>query len=192
MVKISEANAKSALRRTMRGKRTHFADSLPHFARDRSFTAIPSALIPLLSDVTTAGLYAPYGDEAPVLRYLEPLASLGISTALPAIHGKDIVFRAFAPEDELVTGQLGVMEPSEEKAVIIPEVIFMPLLAFDHDGHRLGQGGGFYDRYLTNHPKCGKIGFGWSVQQVDKVPIEPHDQRLDAVITEQYVTIFGQ
>lgn len=190
MVKISGANAKSALRRHMRETRADFVSKLPPVARDNSFNVIPSALMPLLAGARTAGIYAPYGDEAPALRYAKPLLSLGISTALPAIAGGDIIFRAFGAEDDLATGQLGIREPSADKPVITPDIIFMPLLAFDHDGHRLGQGGGFYDRYLGAHPKCLKVGFSWSVQRVEKVPIEPHDQRLDAVITEQYVTIF--
>lgn len=190
MVKISGADAKSTLRRDMREMRADFLAKLPVFARDNSFNVIPSALMPLLAGAQTAGLYAPYGDEAPALRYAKPLLSLGVSAALPAIAGDDIVFRTFGAEDDLATGPLGIREPSADQPVITPDIIFMPLLAFDNDGHRLGQGGGFYDRYLCAHPKCLKVGFAWSVQRVEKVPVEPHDQRLDAIITEQYVTIF--
>lgn len=190
MVKISASDAKSALRKDIREKRAKFVSQLSHVEHQHSFQTIANALNPVLSSAKIAGLYAPYGDEAPALRYMKPLQSLGILTAMPAIIPQDIVFREFCSQNDFVKGPLGILEPPADKPVVIPDVIFMPLLAFDHQGHRLGQGGGYYDRYLSAHSSCRKIGFAWSVQRVDKVPVEPHDQKLDAVVTEQYVTIF--
>ncbi len=70
------------------------------------------------------------------------------------------------------------------------EVIIIPLLAFDSDGNRIGQGGGYYDRFLRKYPYAKKIGLAYEFQKVDNIPVEPHDVKLDTIITEKTVHKF--
>jgi 5-formyltetrahydrofolate cyclo-ligase len=82
----------------------------------------------------------------------------------------------------------------EEGAWLEPEVMIVPLLAWDRRGYRLGYGGGFYDRTLEGLRARGPVmavGFAFAAQEVDAVPVDEFDQRLDAVVTEKGVTIFG-
>ena len=91
---------------------------------------------------------------------------------------------------------LGMEEPTADSEQITPEIILIPLLAFDADGYRLGYGGGFYDRTIatlreseTVPPLC--IGVGYNTQEVERVPTGAYDQPLDGVITEHGVSIFN-
>jgi 5-formyltetrahydrofolate cyclo-ligase len=77
------------------------------------------------------------------------------------------------------------------KGAVEPALILCPLLGFDRAGGRLGQGGGHYDRYFATHPHILRIGVGWSVQEVDAIPAESTDARLDAVLTEQEFIVCG-
>ena len=67
--------------------------------------------------------------------------------------------------------------------MVVPEVLFMPLVGFTAKGDRLGQGGGYYDRFLAAHPQTIAIGMAWDVQEVDELPTELHDMRLSAIVT---------
>src|SRR5207237_8390109 len=73
--------------------------------------------------------------------------------------------------------------PGVDAQVVVPEVLFMPLVGFTAKGDRLGQGGGYYDRYLAAHPAILAFGMAWDVQEVPELPIELHDMRLSAIIT---------
>ncbi|MEO8241243.1 MAG: 5-formyltetrahydrofolate cyclo-ligase [bacterium] len=103
-------------------------------------------------------------------------------------------FREWRPGAAMLSGEFGAMIPAEG-AWIDPEVLIVPLLAFDARGYRLGYGGGFYDRTLQalrgRHPTLA-IGFAFAKQEVDEVPTDPFDQRLDAVVTENGVRVFGE
>jgi 5-formyltetrahydrofolate cyclo-ligase len=82
----------------------------------------------------------------------------------------------------------------EEGAWLEPQVLIVPMLAWDRRGYRLGYGGGFYDRTLEGLRAKGPvlaIGFAFAAQEVEAVPTEPTDQRLDAVVTEKGVTVFA-
>ncbi len=99
-----------------------------------------------------------------------------------------LIFRAFAPGDDLVKGPFGLSEPAEDKPAYDPDIVFSPLAAFDRRGFRLGYGGGIYDATLSAlraiKPVIA-IGVAYSCQEADHVPVEPHDQRLDFMMTEQ-------
>jgi len=99
-----------------------------------------------------------------------------------------LLFRAFAPGDELAKGPFGLSEPSPDKAALEPNIVFAPLAAFDRNGYRLGYGGGIYDATLNalraKHPVTA-IGVAYAVQEADAIPTEPHDQKLDFIVTER-------
>lgn len=105
--------------------------------------------------------------------------------------GQPLTFRLWAPGEPLITHRFGMREPGPSAPEMRPGVLLVPLLAFDRRGYRLGYGGGYYDRTLarlrsggsgtTHIPKA--IGIAFSEQEVDAVPHEAYDQRLDAVAT---------
>jgi len=100
--------------------------------------------------------------------------------------GQALCFRAWTPDVAMVAGAFGALIP-EAGDWLVPRVLIVPLLAFDRRGYRLGYGGGFYDRTLEVLRAQGPvtaIGFGFAAQEVDLVPVEATDQRLDLIVTE--------
>ncbi len=107
--------------------------------------------------------------------------------------GQALKFRQWTRDAVMVAGEFGAFIP-EEGAWMEPEVLIVPLLAFDARGYRLGYGGGFYDRTLEGlraKRATLAVGFAFAAQEVDEVPIEPTDQPLDALVTEFGVRVFG-
>ena len=86
-------------------------------------------------------------------------------------------------ESDLAPGPYGILQPDPEAEVLLPDVLFMPLIGFTTRGDRLGQGGGHYDRWLAAHPGRMAIGLAWDVQLCEDLPREAHDMPLDAVVT---------
>jgi len=92
----------------------------------------------------------------------------------------------------MTDGPFGVSVPAVSE-LLIPSIIILPLLAYDTHGHRLGYGGGFYDRtleVLRNHGPILAVGFAYSAQQIDRVPVASTDQPMDAVVTENGACVF--
>ena len=131
-------------------------------------------------------------DPAPLMRNV---AAQGARLALPAItaRGQSLRFRAWSPDDRLMRGPLGILEPSPAAAEIIPDIVLVPLAAFDRSGHRIGYGAGHYDRTLAHLRKLKAItaiGLAFAAQEVKAVPALPHDVALDYVLTETEVFDF--
>ena len=106
--------------------------------------------------------------------------------------GQALRFRDWTPEAEMIPGEFGALIPAEGDWVV-PTVLIVPMLAFDARGFRLGYGGGFYDRTLEALRARGPIiaiGYAYADQQVEEVPTEPTDQRLDLIVTERDVLRF--
>lgn len=125
-------------------------------------------------------------DPLPLMRLLE---AQGAQLALPVIMGRDqpLVFRAWNADAQLLRGQFGIMEPSPQSPAVLPDVVLVPLAAFDRLGHRIGYGAGHYDRtfeQLRAAKSITAIGIAYDVQEIDAVPAEPHDVQLDYVLTE--------
>ncbi len=128
----------------------------------------------------------------PMRTEIDPLPAMADHTGLvgvPVIPGKGMPlrFRAWTPEAQMIAGEFGALIPAGGDWVT-PQVLIVPLLAFDRRGYRLGYGGGFYDRTLEGlrkaDPSTLAIGFAFAAQEVDEVPIEPTDQRLDLIVSE--------
>ena len=104
-------------------------------------------------------------------------------------------FKKWIPNDELINGPFGTMEPKKTQTSIFPQILVVPLLSFDREFYRLGYGGGYYDRsiiYLKKYFKKEKkffitIGLAYSIQEDKKIPKEKHDAKLDYIITEKEV-----
>jgi 5-formyltetrahydrofolate cyclo-ligase len=94
-------------------------------------------------------------------------------------------FRQWDADEDLEMSSYRMMQPKTLSHVIIPDVVMLPLLAFDACGNRLGQGGGHYDRFLAQNSNVYKIGLAYDVQEVLNLPTEPHDITLNAIWTEK-------
>jgi 5-formyltetrahydrofolate cyclo-ligase len=143
-----------------------------------------------LSSADAVALFWSLEGEIDTRPLLHALHALGVPTALPRIQGRDLPlrFHRWQPGDPLATGPFRVQQPVPEAPQIVPAIVLTPLLAFDAEGYRLGWGGGFYDRTfaaLQDLPRPPvRIGYAFACQQVDRVPREPFDQRLDMIVTE--------
>lgn len=109
--------------------------------------------------------------------------------ALPVAVARNapLVFRLHRPEDRLVSDAFGILAPPDSAPEVAPDIVFTPVLAFDVRGGRLGQGAGCYDRTIEGLRALKPvvvIGVAYAGQEVDEVPMEPHDQHLDAILTE--------
>jgi len=136
--------------------------------------------------------YSPICSELDPIPLMQALAKHGARLALPVItaRGQSLIFRVWHPGDRLMPGPLGILEPSPAAAEIIPDIVLVPLAAFDPVGHRIGYGAGHYDRTLAHLHKSHKskgfaaIGLAFAAQQVEAVPALQHDVALDYVLTE--------
>ena len=134
--------------------------------------------------------YSPIRSELDPVPLMQKLAGQGAKLALPAVlaRGKSLMFRAWSPGDRLTMGPLGILEPSPAMAELIPDIMLVPLAAFDRLGHRIGYGAGHYDFTLAHLRKLKPIiaiGLGFAAQEIKTVPALAHDVALDYVLTEK-------
>jgi len=135
--------------------------------------------------------YWPIKDEIDPRPLLQFLHDRGSVLALPAIIETDhpLEFRQWHPTDNLISGPFDTLEPPKEARIILPDVIFVPMLAFTSKGDRMGYGGGFYDRTLAKLREIKSIfacGVAFSGQKMDYIPTDDYDQKLDGILTEEY------
>ncbi|MBM3548932.1 MAG: 5-formyltetrahydrofolate cyclo-ligase [Alphaproteobacteria bacterium] len=178
------AEAKRTLRNEMRARRERLADPSagPRLAQN------VASLAPFATGAATAGFH-PMPPEIDVLPSLAWFASRGHRVGLPVVvgRGQPLIFRFWLPGAPLERGMLGIPFPPADKPEIHPQLLLVPLIAFDRRGNRLGYGGGYYDRTLAALRAKGPlltIGVAFSFQEVDEVPIDPFDAPLDAIATE--------
>ena len=134
---------------------------------------------------TVVGGYHALPDEADPALLLERLVELGCHIAFPRVAGKGLPleFHRVPDGEVLAPGAFGIHEPMDIWPRATPQLLLVPLLAFDAKGHRLGYGGGFYDRTIETF--CvPAIGVAYSGQEVASLPAEPHDMALDGILTE--------
>ena len=133
--------------------------------------------------------YWPIRTEVSPLPLMANLVREGLTTSLPVTPepGGRLTFREWKEGGALVEGPYGTSEPSPEAAIVTPGILLVPLLAFDAGCQRLGYGGGFYDRTIASlrahNPGTRAVGLAYGEQLVDQLPVEPHDEPLDAVLT---------
>ena len=136
----------------------------------------------------TIGGYYPYNYELNILNLLELLEKKNYTISLPKISKNNMMdFFHWSFKDPLKINKYGIPETISKKKTY-PQILLIPLVAFDNQFNRLGYGGGYYDRYISrlrdNH-KIIKIGIGYSFQKVKNLPINKYDKKLDYVITEK-------
>jgi 5-formyltetrahydrofolate cyclo-ligase len=180
--------AKRALRNRLRAARKAHALALDPRVAALVLMRPPAALLALIPDGATVGLYLSTPGEAPTAGYARHFYEAGHTLALPAFAAADsaMAFRRWdSPylDDLLEPGPFALAQPPASAALLVPEVLLVPLVGFTAQGARLGQGGGHYDRWLAANPATIAIGMAWDCQLVDSLPREPHDQPLTAVVT---------
>jgi len=177
---------KTAMRALMQAQR----DALPQSLRDggaqklvaqfQQHVALPAAAV-------VSG-YIALNHEIDPAPLLQSLHDAGHPLALPVMQGKQLplCFRSYRPGQKLLNNGLGIPEPDAQSAAIEPDILLVPLLAFDARCHRLGYGGGYYDRTiqaLRQRKKINVFGLAFACQKVAAVPVGKYDVPLDGVIT---------
>ena len=134
------------------------------------------------------GGYYPYNYEIDIMPLVEKFEKLNYSITLPKIGvNSEMNFFQWSTKDPLSINKFGIPEPISNKTKF-PDILLVPLLAFDKNFNRIGYGGGFYDRYINRLKKIKKIitiGVAYSFQKVKKIPVEKYDIKLDFVVTEK-------
>lgn len=185
---------KSALRRSMLARRT--ALSAQEAGRMAQGAARQFADHPILMDAARVAGYAAMRGELDVFPILAMLSLRGKILALPKLTAENtpLTFCRWQPGETLIRHPLGMKEPTTEAAPVMPDLILVPLLAFDKTGHRLGYGGGYYDRTLAALRKEASqplaIGVAYGFQEVAALPAEAHDTKLDGILTDLGVSMF--
>ena len=148
----------------------------------------------LLEDIgkCKVGSYFPFRNEISTKLIHELLFSLEFKISLPCVNDEDqnLIFRNWKTNDDLVKNKYSILQPKDDAIEDYPEMIIVPLVGFSMSGYRLGYGGGYYDRFIDAKNKSGKIitvGFGYTFQEVNDLPIESHDQKLNWILTEKYL-----
>jgi 5-formyltetrahydrofolate cyclo-ligase len=177
---------KATLRAVALAARDALSDE--HRAAAARAVALRGLPIEIAPGTVVAG-YSPIRSELDPAPLMLGLAAAGARLALPVItaRGQSLRFRVFHAGDRLLPGSLGILEPSPAAAEIVPDIVLVPLAAFDPTGHRIGYGAGHYDRTLAHLRKSKAvtaIGLGFAVQQVEAIPALQHDVALDYVLTE--------
>ncbi len=176
---------KPAFRARLRALRRQLAARNPD-AAEQAAAVLPLEKMPAFACVSG---YRALGAELDPLPICRRLKATGAHFALPVALGRQspLEFRAWEEGDPLVDDALGVPAPGPSARVLHPDVVITPLLAFDRRGGRLGQGGGHYDRSIANLRALKPVfvlGLAYAGQELPGIPMEPHDQRLDAILTE--------
>jgi 5-formyltetrahydrofolate cyclo-ligase len=185
-------DSKSELRRAALAKR----DALPAPSRAAAADAIAERVFPLLipAGAIVSG-YSPMKSELNPVPLMRKLADIGAQLALPVVQGrgKPLIMRAWSFGAPLVSGVWGIREPAADAPEVFPDIMLVPLAAFDRNGHRIGYGAGYYDMTIARiraMKPVTAIGLAFAAQESDKVPAEPHDAPLDLVLTEKDVIDF--
>jgi 5-formyltetrahydrofolate cyclo-ligase len=180
------ATSKAELRAVALAKR----DALSDEERAAAAQAVAKRGLPIeIKPGMVVSGYSPIRSEIDPVPLMREIAGQGARLALPAVmaRGQSLAFRAWSPDDRMVMGPLGILEPSPAAAELMPDIMLVPLAAFDRLGHRIGYGAGHYD-YTFAHLRKTKavrgIGLAFAIQQIKAVPALAHDVALDYVLTE--------
>jgi 5-formyltetrahydrofolate cyclo-ligase len=183
---------KTELRKTAFARR----DALPAAERQAAADAVAARPfpIPIAPGVIVSG-FSPLKTEINPLPLMRRLAAAGARLALPVVagRGKPLIMRSFTFGQALNEGVWGIREPKDDAPEVDPDILIVPLAAFDRRGNRIGYGAGYYDmtiNRLRSVKSVVAIGIAYAAQEVSEVPTTPRDARLDLVLTEREVIDF--
>ena len=185
----ADVAAKKALRDAALLRR----DALTLAAREHAAKVVAERPFPLpISEGFVICGYAPIRSEFDPRPLMRKLEERGAVLALPVIGQRDepLTMRHWHPEEPLVPGPHGILQPPAHADVVFPDIVLVPLAAFDRTGHRVGYGAGYYDRtlaHLREEEDVCAVGLAFSVQEVDAVAAASHDEPLDLILTEREI-----
>jgi 5-formyltetrahydrofolate cyclo-ligase len=172
-------------------------EALPATDRAAAALAIAASGLPVAvgPGMMVSG-YSPLKSEISPLPLLRRCAEAGATLALPVVigRGQPLVMRAWSFGAPLRSGVWGIREPPVEAAEVLPDILIVPLLAFDRTGHRIGYGAGYYDMTITRLRALKNItavGIAFAAQEIAAVPATPRDAPLDFVLTERETIACG-
>ena len=187
---MPETNVVETLKAQVRRAAVARRDALP--AAERAAAAATIAARPLPVAVPAGAIlsgFSPLKSEINPVPLMRAFAAAGARLALPVVAGKGrpLTMRAWSFGDPLDAGVWGIREPKPEAPEVFPDILIVPLLAFDRTGHRIGYGAGYYDMTiarLRGLKSVIAIGIAYAAQEVDQVPATPRDAALELVLTE--------
>jgi 5-formyltetrahydrofolate cyclo-ligase len=183
---MSISALKDEVRKRALQSRADLKQSAPELSR--RMAEIFLVRIPLPPNAVVSG-YVAIGEEADPAPLLDTIRARGHAVALPRVigRGKPLQFHLYESGANLVPGGFGLSEPARDWPLIEPDILAVPLLAFDGAGYRIGYGAGFYDRTLAKLRASRDVlavGFAFAAQEFPHVPHDENDQRLDWIVTE--------
>jgi 5-formyltetrahydrofolate cyclo-ligase len=179
-----------ALKADLRRAAQALRDALPGAARLEAAQAIAARGLPVaVAPGAVVSGFSPLRSEISPLPLMRRLADAGAQLALPVVvgRGQPLLMRAWAFGAPLASGVWGIREPPPDAPEVLPDILLVPLLAFDRTGHRLGYGAGYYDMTIARLraiKRVRAIGVAFAAQEIAAVPVTPRDARLDLVLTE--------
>jgi 5-formyltetrahydrofolate cyclo-ligase len=188
----ASASIKAELRRQALARR----DGLPAAERAQAAAAIAERPFPVVvAPGTIVAGFMPMKSEINPLPLMRKLADAGARLALPVVdgRGKPLIMRAWGVGEPLAAGVWGIREPPPSAPAVAPDILIVPLLAFDRAGHRIGYGAGYYDMTiaaLRARKPVTAIGIAFAAQEIERVPATPRDAALDLVLTEREIIDF--
>jgi 5-formyltetrahydrofolate cyclo-ligase len=188
----SVESSKDALRREGLLRR----NALPPDLRAAAARVIAERPFPADVAGATVSGFMPLKTEINPIPLMHKLFEFGARLALPVVRGRGnpLVMRAFAFGDPLVAGVWGIREPKPDAAEVLPDMLLVPLIAFDRKGHRIGYGAGYYDLTITAlraQKDVLAVGIAFAAQEIAQVPATARDARLDIVLTEREIIRLG-
>ena len=187
MTKSVQLREKEALRKFLINRRSELGPSIDFQSN------ILNNIKPIIEEIENEyiGTYISFRDELDTKKLNQYLLERELNLALPAIdfQTKEINFFMYQKNTELIENKFSILEPKNKDKVIFPKIILIPLLGYSKSGFRLGYGGGYYDKYLSKNGigDVKKIGIAFSFQEVEEIPVEDHDERLDWILTEKHL-----
>lgn len=155
--------------------------------------------LPDFRDADVVFLYVSFRSEVETIPLIEHCLRMGKQVVVPLVAEKSqlLPYRIVSKEHDLAPGAFGILEPVADRCQLVDprtlQVVLVPGSVFDEHGGRFGYGGGYYDRFLVDMaPQARRIGLAFDLQVVGAIPLAPHDQQLDALVTESRVLDFSR
>lgn len=166
-------------------RKAHTDQQIDEWSKEiaRSVTSLPE-----YRDAQRIMAYADYNHEVMTRYIIEAAWKDGKEVAVPKVVGQDMVFYKLTDFSQLEKGYFGIPEPARGEIVEWQDaVMIMPGVAFDRDNHRVGYGGGFYDRFLEKHPQIKRVAVAFEFQMMPEVPTEPTDISPEIIVSEKEI-----
>ena len=189
MIDINSSKSKINLRKKFFELRKNISSEYALFA-SKKISNKAGDIVKIYKPNVIAGFY-PFNHEVNTLPLMSKLYSLGVELCMPITpeNNKPLKFKEWHPKSVLQKGRFGILEPPKASRTIQPDLLLVPLLAYDKFGNRLGYGGGFYDRTLKELLMLNKyttsIGLAFESQKCNKLPKDSYDVPLNSLLNEK-------